>query len=298
MEFKCLECSHDLALLFSLNKKNGKYKSEKVIVTCPDCDTKMRFNEDTQVLSLIPEKESKGLPVGPIVEHVYIGQETQQEMYDRLFQANQTACMLCDHKVGLYQSYLIEMETNIFPKIVEIIPTFSPALNPVEEIRTKYLPPVKEKGRICETCYKRIDGMVSFKVLPDPVNMIRDGARNVAHTVIPKFELPIRPEEPVETDLSLLPGIWDTPLIVGFNFDKKPDKIERRMNFTVATYDRRKSNREVAVERRSGQDRRKKLLLTVRCNPSRRVPHREDPTPDIKLNPTRERREAFKRSFR
>lgn len=292
LKMNCPECNYDLSSLFSVNKISNKVKADKAILTCEDCNSKIKVDnkDNVQSLTLITEVK-KGLKIGLYEPSVYIGEESKQEMYDRLFNAYQTKCMICDNTVGIHQSHLVRISTDIFPKREEEIHTFSPAHNPVIEYKTKYLPPVKEKGRICGKCLDLYSTIKQIEVLPDPKNIIRDGMRNVPYTgPIPKFEKPI--VDPVPTDMNNIKGVWDDDVIEGFDFSVMVQKPDRRVNF--------RPRAEGEVERRKNrEDRRKKIrfAVTVQSKPSHRVrDFREDKEPkEVKgfHRPNIERRRAF-----
>lgn len=301
IELQCPECSYDLTSQFEVNSKNGKVKPNRAILTCPDCLTKIKtlVDKDEQLLSLQPiNRIIKPLPLGKIIESTYLGQESKQEMYERLFDQVEPieCCMVCQQRLNIFTALLVRVQTDIFPKIVNEISTFSPANKPVIELKTTYLPPVKEKGKMCQKCYDKLAYKGGIEILPEPRNMVRDGIRpNVVNVFAPSREPDFEtPKETTEYDLSKISGVWDEPIIEGFDFSRRKD--ERRMGVSKEYH---------GIERRK-VERRKTLQFEIAVNvkgkPSHRVrDFREDKTPaEVKgfHRPNIERRAAFKKIIR
>jgi len=270
----------------------------KMVVKCPDCDTKFRLKEEgSREIEPIPDKSRKAFPKGKEIETTGAVEDVSdyelqalKDLYAPKVNKHVTTCLLCEDEVSLYLSYLVKIQTKIFPKKEERFETLSPAGIIVEEIKITRLPPVKEKGRMCNKCFNSLP-IIDFtegriELLSDPMNMTRDGLRNVKDVPVIRYEQDIIEKE--EPKYEPPPGaVKDEDIVLEFGVKEQ----ERFIAFV-------KGDQNKVVERKRRAYLLKPSRINVNLHPSRRVRRINIPQfPKVEFAPNKERRNAFKRWF-
>lgn len=248
---QCPECSYNLTLQFYpwLRPMVGKLPDKvNKIQTCPECNTKVTKDVMEEVSApLIIYKMDKPLrmtshPNGWLREDVVIATLTDEEVLKDLEDKGRAKCGLCSMIISMFLSYLVKLRNpakyiKIIETIVETLPDGSQKIDKVE----KFVPANPIKTRICQTCFNKFSvedyrkderGIANLEVLPDPKNMIRDGARHSVYKpqYIEDDRKTLDIEEKVYNPEDY--GQLVESVLIGFDFDNlEADSVKREFHF-------------------------------------------------------------------